>query len=193
MLVVDVETTGTDPKKHSVVSIGAIDYETPLRQFYGECRIWTGAGVSLDALSVNGFCISEIVNPKKKTLETIMKEFLTWAGDDIVGGGNPDFDVKFLKQSAEKYNIHWRPPLVTIDVRALCYAHQIQRKLPADKIKKFGQKVDDTLQYVVLPREPKPHNALTGAKMEAEAFSRLIHGKPLLQEFEQYSVPEYLH
>lgn len=43
-----------------------------------------------------------------------------------------------------------------------------------------------------LPNEPIPHNALTGAKMEAEAFSRFIYGKSFFKEFENYPVPHYL-
>ncbi len=121
-----------------------------------------------------------------------MKEFVKWAGDDVIGGGNPDFDMRFLRTSAERYKIRWRSPLMTVDVRELCYVHQLKRRLPPQEIKKFGQKVDDTLQYVGLPKEPHPHTALTGAKMEAEAFSRLIYGKCLLEEFEQYPLPEYL-
>jgi hypothetical protein len=51
---------------------------------------------------------------------------------------------------------------------------------------------DKVLTYVGLSAEPKPHGALTGAKMAAEAFSRFIYGKPLYSEFEQFAVPDYL-
>ena len=46
--------------------------------------------------------------------------------------------------------------------------------------------------YVGLPPEPKPHHALTGAKVEAEALSRLLFGKILLKEFAHYEIPKYL-
>ena len=189
MKVVDVETTGTEPEKHSIVSIGAVDFNSPERQFYDECRIWSGAEISLEALEVNGFTIKDIVSAKKKTLEKIIKEFVKWSEDDVIGGGNPEFDRNFLKTSAKRYAVYWKPPLVTVDVRSLCYAHQIKK---GQEVKTFGQKVDDTLQYVGLPAEPKPHNALMGAKLEAEAFSRIIYGKPMFKEFEKYPLPEYL-
>lgn len=35
MIIVDLETTGTDPMKHSVVSIGAVDLDYPLTCAYG--------------------------------------------------------------------------------------------------------------------------------------------------------------
>ncbi len=50
---------------------------------------------------------------------------------------------------------------------------------------------DRILSYVGLPEEPRPHNGLVGARMEAEAFSRLLHGRTLLQEFETYPLPEW--
>ncbi len=60
------------------------------------------------------------------------------------------------------------------------------------KNKRTDVKLDTILVYAGLPEETKPHNALTGAKMEAEAFSRLLFGKNLLQEFAHYSIPEFL-
>ncbi len=40
MLILDIEGSGVDCHKHSIVSIGAVDLENPSKQFYGECRIW---------------------------------------------------------------------------------------------------------------------------------------------------------
>ena len=34
MIIVDVETTGIDPEKHSIVSIGAVDFSNPSNEFY---------------------------------------------------------------------------------------------------------------------------------------------------------------
>ena len=45
MIVVDVETSGMDAYKHSLLSIGAVDFENPVERFYEECRIWDGAGL----------------------------------------------------------------------------------------------------------------------------------------------------
>ena len=36
------------------------------------------------------------------------------------------------------------------------------------------------------------HNALFDVKITAECFSRLMSGKNLLEEFKEFSVPEYL-
>jgi len=50
--------------------------------------------------------------------------------------------------------------------------------------------LDKILNYVGLPDEPRPHNGLCGAKLEAEAFSRLVNDKSLLEEYGKYSIPD---
>ena len=42
---------------------------------------------------------------------------------------------------------------------------------------------------VVIPEEPKPHNALTGALSHAEVIARLLYGRKLLPEFKEFEIP----
>lgn len=196
MIVVDVETTGLDPKRNSIVSIGALDFSNPENQFYAECRIYDGAEVSKQALDINGFSDEQVRANGKSSLEEAMGNFVAWletCGDDrTLAGENPSFDRDFLKASAERYGMKWNPGHRTGDLHSVCYAHHLGRGLkPPTANGRTALDHDKTLNYVGLPAEPKPHNALVGAKMEAEAFSRLIHGKPLLSEFEKYEVPDY--
>jgi hypothetical protein len=71
MIVCDCEFSGTDPILHSLVSIGAVDFLDPSRQFYAECRIWEGAHVMDEALEVNGFPIRQ-----RKPMEKLPRSFL---------------------------------------------------------------------------------------------------------------------
>lgn len=196
MIIVDVETTGLNPQKHSIVSIGAVDFLKPENQFYQECRIWKGAEVMQEALKINGFSEEDIKNFNKNSLETIIKNFLKWIEDikdKTLVGMNPSFDRDFLKDSIQRYGIDWTLGHRTIDLHSVCYGHFLKRKLkPLIKNEKTDLNTDSILKYVGLPEEPKPHNALIGAKMEAEAMSRLIYGKLLLKEFEKHNIPNYL-
>jgi len=45
------------------------------------------------------------------------------------------------------------------------------------------------MEYVGIPAEPKPHNALRGAKWEAEVFMRLLYNKNLFPEFKEFEIP----
>ena len=198
MIIVDVETTGLNPKENSIVSIGAVDLSDPKRQFYIENRIWNGAEIYLGngllgyqpALSINGFSLEEINDGKKPALDEAMMKFINWAKEckeKVIGGNNPYFDIDFLKASAEMYNLQWPFGDNAVDLKSLTYMHQIQRGLNPGELK--GK---DCLIYVGLKPESIPHNALTGAKLKAEAISRILYGKNLLEEFRQYKIPEYL-
>lgn len=196
MIVVDVETTGIYSHKNSIVSIGALDFENPENQFYQECRIWKGAEISEYALKINGFTKKEITNPNKTSLEKTIKKFIKWMeniNDKTFAGENPCFDRDFLINSVEKYGINYRIGHRTIDLHSIAYKDHLKKgfRVPL-KDNRTDLNLDKTLKYVGLSYEPKPHNALTGAKMEAEAFSRIIYGKGLLPEFKKYEIPNYL-
>ncbi len=196
MIVVDVETTGLNSKKNSIVSIGAVDFSNPINQFYEECRIWRGSKINPKALEINGFSEEEIRSPNRKTLEKTIKEFVEWIEhikDITLAGENPSFDRDFLYDSAQRYGVNLHIGHRTIDLHSKCYIHLLKRGLtPPNKNKRSDLNADKIFEYVGLPIEPKPHKAIVGAKMEAEAFSRLIYGKSLLKEFERYPLPNYL-
>ena len=78
MIVVDVETTGVDSKKNSIVSIGAIDFSNPQNQFYQECRVWEGAEIAQQALYINGFTKEQITDKNKPTLKEAIESFIKW-------------------------------------------------------------------------------------------------------------------
>jgi len=62
MIVLDVEATGTEPHKHSIVSVGALDIANPTNRFYMECRAWDGAHIMDEALAVNGFSREQVID-----------------------------------------------------------------------------------------------------------------------------------
>ncbi len=194
MVVVDVEASGVNPHKHSIVSIGAVAFSNPEKRLYEECRIWEGAHIMDDALAVNGFTKEQITDPNKKTLEEIITAFLAWIegieGDRTIAGQNPSFDRDFLQTSAERYHLNWPLAYRTIDVHTICYMHQIKRGLNIPIVhNRSALDLDAILRYVGLPDEPSPHNALTGALVEAEALSRLLYDKPLFPEFKHLPIP----
>ncbi len=188
MIVVDVETTGLDPRKHSIVSIGALDFDKPVSIFYRECRIWNGADITEQALRINGFSRVKVTT-NENSLELIISRFLKWTDDvkdKTLAGMNPAFDRDFLKQSAEMYGKDWNLGYRTVDLHSICYANYMKSGI------KGTLTSDDIFVYVGLTQEPMPHHALTGAKMEAEAFSRMIYGRSLVEDFENIPVPSYL-
>jgi len=196
MIILDVETTGVKAEKDSIVSIGAVEYENPTNQFYIECRIADDIIPHPKALEVNGFTEEQLRDPSKPSLKEAVYQFIHWTNnilDLTLAGENPSFDRDFIRAATDKFGTYNPFGFRTNDLQTLTYAHHKKRGIPILlNNRRTNIDLNFTLTYVGLPTEPNPHNALTGAKMEAEAFSRLMEGKNLLKEFSQYPVPTYL-
>ena len=195
MIIVDTETTGINPAKNSIISIGALDFRNPQNQFYDECRIGKEIEVNSRALEINGFKEHELYDPAKHSLEKLMHMFQKWLEDikDItIAGENPKFDRDFLDFSAKRYGL---PGFAhrTIDLHTVAYEYKMLRNLEIPlKNNSSALSSDSSLNFVGLPPEPMPHHALVGAKLEAEAFSRLWFKKALFEEYTKYELPEDL-
>lgn len=195
MLVIDIEASGTNYTKHSIVSIGALDLENPTNRFYEECQIWDGADYMEEALLVNGFALEEIKDTSKKSEGEIARTFLEWSqhvADRTLAGQNVSFDRDFLRAACEREGLNWELAYRSIDTHSLAWMHMVKRGLtpPVDpQHKRSALDLDAILNYCGIANEPEPHNALTGALSHAEVISRLLYDKKLLPEFETYDIP----
>ena len=196
MIVVDVETTGLDPRKHGIISIGAVEFEKPTNQFYGECRIEKHIAVDRAALEVNGFAIEEITKVERPLPKVLAKDFYKWLKsikDKTLGGHNTGFDAGMLRVAFRAARLKWPFGFRLIDMHGLAYAHMKTHRRKTPLLHDVSAISANTVhEYVGLKREPEPHNALMGAKMEAEAMSRLLYGKNLLAEFKKFRLPKHL-
>jgi DNA polymerase III epsilon subunit-like protein len=196
MIVIDIEASGTDYQKHSIVSIGALDFDHPERRFYEECRIWNGAHANPESLAICGFSEAEINDPQKNYEGEVVRRFLEWSqhmGDRTLAGQNVSFDRDFLKAACEREGLSWDLAHRTIDTHTLAYMHMIKRGLTAPidpEHRRSALNLDAILNYCGIPDEPEPHNALTGALSHAEVISRLLYGKKLLPEFDYAPLPD---
>ena len=196
MLVTDCEMTGLEPTLHSIVSVGAVDLDNPSRQLYEECRMWDGAKVEDEALAVNGFTRAQVEDPTKQSEGELVRKFIAFAdgmADTTTAGQNVFTDLYFLQNAARRAgHTAWPFAHRIIDIHSLAWEHMVKRGLtpPLNPEKRHSAlNLDAALQYCGIPEEPRPHNALTGAKCNAEVISRLLHDKKLLPEFEQYEIP----
>lgn len=193
MIVIDVEASGVNVYKNSLLSIGAIDFFNPKNQFYGECKIREGAHISRESLLVNGFSEENITRSGKQTDASLVKDFINWAiksREHTFAGQNPSFDRDFIHQSALVNHIDWPFAQRTIDQHTLCYMHMIKRGItPPVANNRTDLNSDKIANYVGIPTEKRPHNALNGAKIAAEAISRLLYDKKLLPEYKRYPIP----
>lgn len=193
MIILDIEASGVDPNKNSIISIGAIDFSNPIRQFYGECRIWNGAHIQKDALLINGLTKEEITKEDKITESDLVKKFCVWALESIeftIGGQNPSFDRDFVQAACRRAKINYPFPFRTIDQHTLCFAHMVKSGLtPPSNKGKTTLNSDMIMKYVGLEAEPHPHNALNGAKYACESIHRLLFDSGVMPEFMSQPIP----
>lgn len=192
MIIIDIEATGIDEVKHSILSIGAIDFDNPTNQFYEECRAFDGAHIMDEALNVNGFTREQAIDVSKQTDGELVKHFIEWTKsikEQTLAGQNPSFDRDFLHRAADRYHIDWPFAYRTIDQHSVCFTHMIKRGVvPPVANRRTDLNSDKIMQYVGISVEPHPHNALNGAKVATEALSRLLFNKNLLPEFRNYPI-----
>jgi len=195
MIVIDVEASGVDYQKNSILAIGALDFSQPERRFYGECQMWVGAHFNEDAAVVHGLSLESATDPKKPTEGELVRMFLEWSqhmGDRTLAGQSVSFDRDSLKAACYRAHLPWDLAHRTIDTHTLCYMHMVRRGMepPIDlQHRRSALNLDAILVYCGLGEEPKPHNALTGALCHAEVTSRLLYDRPLLPEFAAFPIP----
>ncbi len=181
MIVLDVETTGLDPGHHSIIEVGAIDFDCPENYFNERCQIWYGAEIDFKALEINGLTLDEIQDQTIFTQKELISRFMIWTDqieDKTIAGQNPDFDINFINESSGRCGLNFRLGKRKVDQHSIVYAHFLKRNLKPPLKDGFSNLNSDLImQYVGLPSEPKPHRAINGARFEAEALSRLIYGK----------------
>ena len=108
-------------------------------------------------------------------------------------GENPFFDKDFLNASLEREGLEFRFGRRIRDLHTTCCNAMNLNFLPIPlKDRTSDLNTDKILAYCGLPVREGYHNALEDTRLEAEAFSRLVYGKHLLDGFKKYSVPSYL-
>ena len=193
MIVIDIEASGIDYETHSILSLGALDFDNPENRLYLECQAWEGAHIDPQALEVNGFTEQEATDNFKQTEAQLIAQFLTWAEsieDQTLAGQNVSFDRDFVRAACKRAGYNYPFAHRTIDTHTLAYMHFVLhgKDVPVEN-RHSALNLDAVLNYVGIPDEPEPHNALTGALSHAEVISRLLYAKPLVKEFSEFPIP----
>lgn len=198
MIVIDWEFSGLDHKKHWLLSLWAVDLNNPENQFYDEARLEEWMTFTEEALKVNGFKEKDLYDTSKQSIAEMIIKFDTWLktcwNPQILIGQNPKSDIDFLVESYKLADLEYPLGHRSLDTHSIVFMKHLQlwKEILIER-GMYKINLDESLRFVWIKwGEPRPHNALTGAKCEAEVISRVIYGKKLLPEFEDIELPVYL-
>jgi DNA polymerase-3 subunit epsilon len=179
LIIIDCETTGLEPYRHALVSIGAVQYEDQEKEFYIEMRPADGSEISDQALEVNGYTREYLQRIETSTYDG-MRQFNNWVQltenrlpRHYLGGFNTHFDAGFINWSYEKAKMD-KTGIPIFDFHYL--------DLYSVFVAKVGKRGQGTglrgvCEYLGVKPESYPHNALNGARKTAQCL------KILLEEF----------
>jgi hypothetical protein len=178
--VVDVETTALakDAHRGSLVSIGAVHPLTG-ETFYCQCWVREGAYIDPESMAVHmADWTDDRTQPSEAEAITRLVHWAKKRGIKLIGGKNPMFDLRWLeaawmraqegRQEPGKFPLTHR----TLDLHSLALAWALINRPVV--VTSEGFKTDDVYRLLGMPDEPKPHHALTGARMEAKAFRVIL-------------------
>ena len=196
LIVVDLQTTGWNDRKDRIVSIGAVDFRNPARLFHQECRIPMNSSISPEASRVFQFERRSLFDKNKPAIKSTVQDFINWTEvSDLrtLAGQNPWFDAAFLREAVNRYHLHWSFGHRHVDLHSIFYARLLQlgRNIPTEN-GVDALSLATILTHIGMEYHAGRHSALTNAKLEAEALSRLIYGKVLFEEYKEYEVPRFL-
>jgi len=209
MIVVDIEASGAfDPLKYGIWQIGATELENPSNTFLEEARIDNADQIHEGALKVCGITEEELRDKTKQSQKQLLENFFSWVEkieNKILVAHNTPFDYSYLILRAQKYGLDFPFGYRSVDLHVIAFQKylELNKKPPIEngksifnlrKVIEFCGMQDPriSLNDLEVVKEGSPHNALEDAKLEAECMSRILYGKGLLKEFEQFPIPNAL-
>jgi ATP-dependent DNA helicase DinG len=96
IVALDIETTGLDPAKDSILEIGAVRFNA--RRVEGEWATLVNPGRPVPAFITQLTGITDLMVREAPTIRSVLTELKEFVGDAIVVGHNVRFDLGFLRR-----------------------------------------------------------------------------------------------
>lgn len=183
---VDVETSGIDPKTTALLSIGAVTGEAGkagYSEFYVEICPPEGLKIEEKAMKINGLDLEKLKANGKSEKEAL-ESFLEWVKqnqDWTALGQNPAFDIGFIREACFRNGLKCPFPARSIDLHSVAVSvmaarggYPLKQSYHDPNGYHTSTELDDILALVGLKKRTGAHNALDDAKLELEAWQRLV-------------------
>ena len=172
--VIDLETTGLDPKKDKIIEIGAAKIRHSEVVATYQRMVQPGRDLEERIIALTG--ITDHMLEGKPYIEDILPEFLDFLGEDVLMGHRIIFDYSFVKKAAVNSNLDFdKKGVDTLKIARVCLP-----ELPSKRLSDLCSHFD--IQY-------QAHRALDDAVATHELYQRLCRTISLAAGYE----PETLH
>lgn len=172
--VIDIETTGLNPKQDRIIEIAAIRVRSGEGAEEFSALLNPGRGLSQRIVDLTGISQEDVADAPD--ISQVMPEFIRFIGDDILVGHQIMFDYAFLKRAAQYLKLNFEKK--GIDTLKLA-----RKLLPELESKSLGY----LSEYFHIPH--KPHRAMGDAAATKILYERLSE----LPLFEQQAQPKILN
>ncbi|MGO1252390.1 MAG: 3'-5' exonuclease [Alcaligenes aquatilis] len=163
--VLDLETSGLEPKRHHIVQIGAVRLESGSIALG---NVWSGLVRTHGERSPESLLIHEISPQRQEQgepLPQLMRDFARYSENTVWVAWDADFDLAFLDRAWPQAGLEQARPLI-LDLAELAAC-----VLPEWRGRRLG--LDDCLRYCGLPVSDR-HDALGDALVSAQLMQLLI-------------------
>lgn len=163
LVVVDLETTGTDPSADAITEIGAVKVRGG--EVVGEFRTFVDPQRPIPAYiaSLTGITDASVADAPR--IDVVLPMFLDFVGDAALVAHNARFDISFLAAQAARCDIAWAKPPV-LDTLAL--ARTVFRR---DEVR--DHKLSTLAAHVGASITPD-HRALSDARATVDVLHAII-------------------
>jgi DNA polymerase III epsilon subunit family exonuclease len=174
-VIVDLETTGSSPKKGAAITeIGAIKVKSG--EQHGEFKSFVNPLTPIPEYITQMTGITDLMLAKAPVIDEILPAFLEFAGDStqsILVAHNAPFDLSFLKSAAKVIDLKW-PAYKTLDTVTIARQVLTKEDVPNCKLSTLAE-------FFGTKTEPN-HRALD----DARATTEILHG--LLERLGSFDV-----
>lgn len=163
LVVVDLETTGTDPRSDAITEIGAVKVRGG--EVIGEFRTFVDPERPIPAYIASLTGITDATVRGAPSIRVALPMFLDFAGPAVLVAHNARFDISFLSAQAAVCEIDWTRPTV-LDTLAL--ARTVFRR---DEVR--DHKLSTLAAHVGASITPD-HRALSDARATVDVLHAII-------------------
>ncbi len=165
----DIETTGLNPLVCEIIEIGCVILNPQTGETINEFEVKIAPLRILDAhpkaLQVNGY--REEDWHYAVSLQEGLRQYADTIRDCVFCAQNATFDWSFLSLACMKNSIQLDIDYHRLDLMSLGYA-----KLREKGVLKYS--LNSMAEFFNIEPEPFPHRALTGARIAAQVYTRLM-------------------